>query len=323
MIVTLTLNPSLDRTDRGRRLHPRRGHPGGVVRVDPGGKGVNVARALLANGIASRARAALRRRRRARSWSGCWPRRASTWSPSGAPAPPGPTSRWSSRTARDQGQRAGPHAHRRRGRRRCWARCCDASAGRGDWVVVCGSLPPGVAGRPVRPTSCRRSAAGGLRVAVDTTGPALAAPRPARPDWSSPTARSWPRPSAARSARSATLVDAAEELSRAGPARCWPASARTGRCWSRTTGAEPASRPWSSRAARSARVTRCWPASSPPGAVDRRRRRWPRRSPGAPPRSPARAAAMPAPADIDLAAVTCSAEPLPAGDPDRSAARPS
>ena len=51
MIVTLTLNPSLDRTVEVPDLVR-----GGVIRassgrVDPGGKGVNVARALLANGV--------------------------------------------------------------------------------------------------------------------------------------------------------------------------------------------------------------------------------------------------------------------------------
>lgn len=55
MIITLTLNPSLDRAIdldqlvRGEVLRAR------AVRVDPGGKGVNVTRALLANGIRSRA----------------------------------------------------------------------------------------------------------------------------------------------------------------------------------------------------------------------------------------------------------------------------
>src|SRR5690349_13440845 len=55
MIVTLTLNPSLDRTievaalERGRVLRATQ------ARVDPGGKGVNVSRALLANGFASQA----------------------------------------------------------------------------------------------------------------------------------------------------------------------------------------------------------------------------------------------------------------------------
>ncbi|MEA2973493.1 MAG: 1-phosphofructokinase [Actinomycetota bacterium] len=55
MIVTLTLNPSLDRTvevpflERGAVIRTLDGH------VDPGGKGVNVARALLASGVEARA----------------------------------------------------------------------------------------------------------------------------------------------------------------------------------------------------------------------------------------------------------------------------
>ncbi|MCK2219203.1 1-phosphofructokinase family hexose kinase [Actinomadura sp. ATCC 31491] len=55
MILTLTLNPSLDRTieiaalDRGAVIRAA------AARLDPGGKGVNVSRALLANGVASRA----------------------------------------------------------------------------------------------------------------------------------------------------------------------------------------------------------------------------------------------------------------------------
>jgi len=53
MIVTLTLNPSLDRTLELDELVP-----GGVLRtaeptLEPGGKGVNVTRALAANGVAS------------------------------------------------------------------------------------------------------------------------------------------------------------------------------------------------------------------------------------------------------------------------------
>lgn len=55
MIITLTLNPSLDRTievpvlKRGAVIRVTNG------RLDPGGKGVNVARALLANGVATHA----------------------------------------------------------------------------------------------------------------------------------------------------------------------------------------------------------------------------------------------------------------------------
>ncbi|GAA4232217.1 fructose-1-phosphate kinase PfkB-like protein [Streptosporangium album] len=53
MIVTLTLNPSLDRTieigslTRGAVIRAAAAH------LDPGGKGVNVSRALLANRVAS------------------------------------------------------------------------------------------------------------------------------------------------------------------------------------------------------------------------------------------------------------------------------
>ena len=55
MILTLTLNPSLDRT-----IEVGTFAPGEVVRatasgLEPGGKGVNVTRALLLNGVRSRA----------------------------------------------------------------------------------------------------------------------------------------------------------------------------------------------------------------------------------------------------------------------------
>lgn len=59
MIVTLTLNPSLDRTVDVDELRP-----GAVIRttepvLEPGGKGVNVTRALTANGVPSLAIAAV------------------------------------------------------------------------------------------------------------------------------------------------------------------------------------------------------------------------------------------------------------------------
>jgi 1-phosphofructokinase len=55
MIVTVTANPSLDRTievDRLRRGEVQRAR---ASRVDPGGKGVNVSRALVAHGLPTRA----------------------------------------------------------------------------------------------------------------------------------------------------------------------------------------------------------------------------------------------------------------------------
>jgi len=46
MIVTVTLNPSLDRTLSVPRFHPGTLHRARLIRVDLGGKGINVSRAL-------------------------------------------------------------------------------------------------------------------------------------------------------------------------------------------------------------------------------------------------------------------------------------
>ena len=53
MIVTLTPNPSLDRTISVAQLRVGEVHRAGELRVDAGGKGVNVSRALAANGMAT------------------------------------------------------------------------------------------------------------------------------------------------------------------------------------------------------------------------------------------------------------------------------
>lgn len=55
MIVTLTLNPSLDRSIEVGKLVVGDVNRATSAHLDPGGKGVNVSRALLANGVASRA----------------------------------------------------------------------------------------------------------------------------------------------------------------------------------------------------------------------------------------------------------------------------
>ena len=55
MIVTVTPNPSLDRTLEVEALHRGEVVRAHAVRTDPGGKGVNVSRALVANGHRSRA----------------------------------------------------------------------------------------------------------------------------------------------------------------------------------------------------------------------------------------------------------------------------
>jgi 1-phosphofructokinase len=54
MIITVTLNPTLDRTLSVPRFQPGELHRAQVVREDLGGKGINVSRALRALGITSR-----------------------------------------------------------------------------------------------------------------------------------------------------------------------------------------------------------------------------------------------------------------------------
>ncbi|WP_020673262.1 1-phosphofructokinase family hexose kinase [Amycolatopsis nigrescens] len=55
MIVTITANPSLDRTIQVRKLVRGGLHRASSIHVDPGGKGINVARALVLNGLPVRA----------------------------------------------------------------------------------------------------------------------------------------------------------------------------------------------------------------------------------------------------------------------------
>lgn len=55
MMITLTPNPSIDRTVAFAQLHRGAVNRASSSRIDPGGKGVNVARALTANGSAATA----------------------------------------------------------------------------------------------------------------------------------------------------------------------------------------------------------------------------------------------------------------------------
>jgi 1-phosphofructokinase len=55
VIVTVTANPSLDRTVQERKLVRGGLNRASSIRVDPGGKGINVARALVSNGTPVRA----------------------------------------------------------------------------------------------------------------------------------------------------------------------------------------------------------------------------------------------------------------------------
>jgi 1-phosphofructokinase len=172
MIVTLTLNPSLDRTIEVDRLTRGAVIRAGGAHLDPGGKGVNVSRALLANGVPSLAVLPCggdegQHLVRLLELEGVDVLSVPTSGPTrsnvtlaepdgtvtkinepGAPMPPEDLERVAETVLK--------------------------AAGSADWVVVCGSLPPGVP-VDVYATLAGRFAAAGIRVAVDTSGPALLA----------------------------------------------------------------------------------------------------------------------------------------------------
>ncbi|WP_433539189.1 1-phosphofructokinase [Micromonospora sp. CA-249363] len=170
MIVTVTLNPSLDRAvevdslTRGEVIRAAAAH------LDPGGKGVNVSRALLANGVPSVAVLPsggdegdqLIRLLKAEgvevlavAISGRTRSNITLAEPDGTVTKinePGPAM--------------------------CRAEFDEvidrvlARAGGADWVVLCGSVPPGLPADAYAQL-CRKLRAAGVRVAVDTSGPAL------------------------------------------------------------------------------------------------------------------------------------------------------
>jgi 1-phosphofructokinase len=172
MIVTVTLNPSLDRAIEVERLVRGEVIRATSTRLDPGGKGVNVSRALLANGVPSCAVLptggeegsqlvgllhAEGADARAVPIAGRTRSNITLAEPDGTVTKvnePGPTL-----SAEE------------------FAAVTDlvlAVARTADWVVVCGRMPfdlPAAAFARL----CQRLVEGGVRLAVDTSGPALAA----------------------------------------------------------------------------------------------------------------------------------------------------
>ena len=97
MIVTLTPNPSIDRTIEMDALHRGAVLRAPASRVDPGGKGVNVSRALAAT--SANHGGAAGRGPRGRAAGALLAALASRWRASRWPARSGSTSAWSSPTA--------------------------------------------------------------------------------------------------------------------------------------------------------------------------------------------------------------------------------
>lgn len=198
MIVTLTLNPSLDRTlevDRLRRGGVNRAE---AVRIDPGGKGVNVTRALRAFGVDSRAvlpyggpdgQELVRMLASADvpvvqvPVTGWTRSNVTIVEPGGRStkinAPGDPlTEEELAAVAETMLNGCGPQELGIDG----VDGACQAEA---SWAVLCGSLPPGVPDG-VYATLTSLFTARGIRVAVDTSGPALAAAVTAGPDLVKP-----------------------------------------------------------------------------------------------------------------------------------------
>ncbi|GAA0356689.1 1-phosphofructokinase [Microbispora corallina] len=170
MILTLTLNPSLDRTIEVGALTRGAVIRAGAAHLDPGGKGVNVSRALLANGVRSCA---------VIPYGGSEGRRlVELLSVEGIdmiPVPVAGPTRSNVALAEPDGTVTKvnePGTALTAAELDTLAAAVLDAARSADWVVASGSLPPGV---PVDVYAglCRRFGAAGIHLAVDTSGPAL------------------------------------------------------------------------------------------------------------------------------------------------------
>lgn len=183
MIVTLTLNPSLDRTLEVDTLERGEVVRAASVHLDPGGKGVNVARALLANGIGSRAVIPC--------GGADGDQLVLLLAEESVPAiavPIGSRTRSNVTLVERDGAVTKvnePGAALTAAEFDAVAAAVLGCAGTADWVVMCGSLPPAV---PVDVYAglTEQFTAAGIRVAVDTSGPALLCALTAGPDLVKP-----------------------------------------------------------------------------------------------------------------------------------------
>ncbi|MFI7445026.1 1-phosphofructokinase [Nonomuraea indica] len=185
MILTLTLNPSLDRTIEIAELARGAVIRAAAARLDPGGKGVNVSRALLANDVASRAVVPFggdEGRQLVRLLAGegldmvTVPVSGTTRSNVTLAEPDGTITKINE-----------PGTALSAGELDTIAEAVLAAAHEADWVVASGSLPPEVPA-DVYARLCRRFAGAGIHVAVDTSGPALVAALSAGPALVKPNA---------------------------------------------------------------------------------------------------------------------------------------
>ena len=183
MIVTLTPNPSLDRTIEVDELRRGEVHRARSSRVDPGGKGVNVSRVLAAHGVPTVAVVPAGGAEGAQL--------GDLLTPAGVPVvavPLASPTRSNVTIVEPDGattkiNEPGPHLSAEE--TAAMADRVAAFAASADWVVLSGSLPLGVPDTFYADLVARVHDLG-RRVAVDASGPALAAAVAAGPDLIKP-----------------------------------------------------------------------------------------------------------------------------------------
>ena len=183
MIVTLTPNPSIDRTISVDLLEHGEVHRATESRIDPGGKGINVARALTANGTDALAvlptggpEGHLMTDLLDRSGTAytAVPISGTTRMNIAIIEPDGTTTK-----VNEPGPTLSP------AEADALVAAVDTALTDATWLVGSGSLAPGL-GADIYATLVARGHAAGLLVAIDSSGAPLAAAMPAHPDLIKP-----------------------------------------------------------------------------------------------------------------------------------------
>jgi 1-phosphofructokinase len=213
VIVTLTLNPSVDRTVdvdalvRGAVVRAREAH------VDPGGKGINVSRALANHAIKTRAVV---------TTGGAEGRHLEALLQGAAidivSVPVGGATRSNIAVVEPDGTTTKlnePGAYLVAEELRSFLQTVIASVGDADWVVASGSLPPGVA-ESFYGDVVRALGGTGVPVAVDTSGAALVAALEARPALVKPNFHELAEATGRKLHTLGDVLDAAQRLRDAG-----------------------------------------------------------------------------------------------------------
>lgn len=209
MIATLTLNPSLDRTLEvaflGRGTVLRTSAP----TLEPGGKGVNVTRALTANGIPSVAVLPVGGREGAEL--AAFLESASVVS---RLVPVAGRTRSNISIAEADGtvtKLNEPGSAISVDELAAISSAIGGAVAPGDWVVISGSLPPGFSGAQFSTLASSLSGRG-VNVAIDTSGDALVASLDARPRLIKPNRAELAAVTGAHLGSIADVVDAAQSV---------------------------------------------------------------------------------------------------------------